>query len=142
MVIKKIFSRIKTDKGQDMMEFAITLPILALLVFGIFDLGRVVYFYSAMQNSAREGARIGVVNPYQDNLVISRTKERTLGIAPSELNVAVNYTCDFVKVDIGYTFDPFTPFVGDVDISTSSHLQRERWLAGNGQADQNCTPGL
>ena len=124
------------------MEFAITLPILALLVFGIFDLGRVVYFYSAMQNAAREGARIGVVNPYQDNLVISKTKERTLGIAPTDLTVGVNYTCDYVKVDIGYTFDPFTPFFGDIDIRTSSHLQRERWLAGNGEADQFCTPGL
>ena len=39
-----------------MVEFAITLPILALLVFAIFDLGRVVYFYSSMQNAAREGA--------------------------------------------------------------------------------------
>lgn len=142
MVINKIFSWIKDDKGQDLVEFALTLPILALLVFVIFDLGRVVYYYSAMQNSAREGARLGVVNPYQDNLVISRTRERTLGIAPSELSVDVNYTCDFVKVDIGYTFDPFTPFMGNVNISTSSHLQRERWLAGNGQADQNCTPGL
>ena len=119
-----------------------TLPILALLVFGIFDIGRVVYFYSAMQNSAREGARYGVVKPWQENSVISRTKERTLGISPSELNVAVIYDCDYVKVTVSYTFDPMMPFIGNIPISTSSHLQRERWLAGSGQADQNCTPGL
>lgn len=139
--IRNIF-RFKNESGQELMEFAITLPILALLVVGIFDLARVVYFYSSMQNAAREGARTGVVNPWQENLVISRTKERTLGIDPSELTVWVNYDCDHVKVQVGYTFDPITPIAGNINISTSSHLQRERWLAGNGQADQNCTPGI
>ena len=142
MVIKIITSLVKGDRGQDMMEFAITLPILALLVFGIFDLGRVVYYFSAMQNSAREGARYGIVNPWDANSVISRTKDRTLGISPSELNVVVNYDCDHVKVSVFYTFDPIIPLIGNIPISTSSHLQRERWLAGNGQADEDCQPGL
>ena len=123
-----------------MVEFAMTLPILALLVFGIFDLGRVVYFYSAMQNSAREGARFGVVNPRQEDGVITRTKERTLGIPPSELYVDVNYDCNYVKVTVGYTFDPFIPLIGNVPISTSSHLQRERWLV-DVEPDKSCKPG-
>ncbi len=138
---KKNFWNFKKEDGQELMEFAMTLPILALLVFGIFDLGRVVYFYTAMQNSAREGARYGAVNPWQQNLVESRTKERTLGIGASELIVAVNYDCDYVKGKIDYTFDPITPFIGNIPISTSSHLQRERWLAGIGEVDANCTPG-
>jgi hypothetical protein len=134
--------RINHESGQDMLEFALILPILALLVVGIFDLGRVVFFYSSMQNAAREGARLGVVHPWQENLVVSRTKDRTLGITPGELSVLVTYTCDHVKVRVGYDFDPITPIAENINISTSSHLQRERWLAGNGQADQNCTPGL
>jgi hypothetical protein len=142
MVIKKITSKFKSELGQDMMEFAITLPILALLVFGIFDLGRVVYYFSAMQNSAREGARYGIVNPWQEDWVIERTKDRTLGISPTELQVDVNYDCDHVKVTLSYTFDPMIPFIGDIPISTSSHLQRERWLAGSGEADEGCTPGV
>ena len=141
MVMKKFLLKINSELGQDLMEFAITLPILALLVFGIFDLGRVVFYFSSMQNSAREGARYGVVNPWQENAVISRTKERTLGLGPTELNVVVNYDCDHVKVSVYYTFDPLIPFVGNIPISTSSHLQRERWLAGIGQIDENCTPG-
>jgi hypothetical protein len=94
-----------------------------------------------MQNSAREGARYGAVNPWQEDLVRTRTKERTLGIIPSELTVLVNYDCDDVKVYVGYSFDPITPFIGNHYISTSSYLQRERWLAGIGQVDENCTPG-
>ena len=143
MVIRKTLSRFINNDGQELVEFAMTLPILALLVFGIFDLGRVVYFYSAMQNSAREGARYGIVNPWQEDLVRTRTKERTIGIAPSDLNltVDVNYTCEYVKVNVGYIFDPIVPFIGNININTSSHLQRERWLAGSGEADQYCSPG-
>ena len=142
MVVRKIIDKLKETEGQELMEFAMTLPILALLVFGIFDLGRVVYYYSAMQNSAREGARYGVVNPWDGSSVIARTKERTLGISPSELNVTVNYDCDYVKVSISYTFDPIVPFVGNIPISTSSQLQRERWSAGIDEPDATCTPGL
>jgi hypothetical protein len=141
MVMNKILSNFKKNNGQELVEFAMTLPILAFLVFGIFDLGRVVYYFSAMQNSAREGARFGVVNPWQENLVIARTKERTLGISPNDLSVDVNYDCDYVKIRIEYTFDPITPFMGNLDISTSSHLQRERWLAGIGEPDLGCAPG-
>ena len=142
MVIDKLFSKIKDSKGQELMEFAMTLPILALLVFGIIDLGRVVYYYSAMQNSAREGARYGVVNPWQENLVATRTEERTLGIDPSDLNVVVSYDCDRVKVSVSYTYNPWIPFVGNIPISTSSQLQRERWDAGIGEPDETCTPGF
>jgi hypothetical protein len=151
MVIRNTLSRFINSDGQELVEFAMTLPILALLVFGIFDLGRVVYYFSAMQNSAREGARYGVVIygvellPGEEDpevRVISRTKERTIGIAPSELNVTVNSDCDYVKVNVGYIFDPIIPFIGNININTSSHLQRERWLAGIGQVDEYCTPGL
>ena len=142
MVILRKITSLVSDRGQDMMEFAITLPVLALIVFGIFDLGRVVYYYSAMQNAAREGARYGVVNPWQQSAVINRTEERTLGIDPGQLNVAVNYDCDYVKVTVSYTFDPMMPFLGDIPISTSSQLQRERWDAGIGEPDEGCTPGV
>lgn len=141
-MINRMFSIFKNKKGQELAEFAMTLPILIFLVFGIFDLGRIVYLYSSMQNSAREGARFGVVNPWQENQVISRTRERTFGISPTDLSVIVTYDCEHVKVHVGYTFDPITPFMGNVNISTSSHLQRERWLAAPGEVDAGCTPGV
>lgn len=41
--------------GQSLVEFAIVLPVLLLLVVMIFDLGRAVYYSSAIHNAAREG---------------------------------------------------------------------------------------
>ena len=52
----------RKSSGQSLLEFAIILPILLLLVMGVFDLGGGIYYYSAIQNAAREGARYGAVN--------------------------------------------------------------------------------
>jgi len=49
--------------GQSLVEFALLLPILMLFLMVILDLGRAVYYYSAIFNAAREGARYGTVHP-------------------------------------------------------------------------------
>jgi Flp pilus assembly protein TadG len=50
------------QRGQSLVEFAFILPAFLLLSIIIFDLGRGVYYYSAIHNAAREGARYGSVN--------------------------------------------------------------------------------
>ncbi len=44
--------------GQSMVEFALILPIIVLLLVGVFDLGRAFFSYIAITNAAREGARV------------------------------------------------------------------------------------
>lgn len=147
MVTKHLIKLVRKNAGQELVEYAITLPIFLLIIFGIFDLGRVVYYASALQNSAREGARYGVVNPYDDNLIIARVKDRSLGLDPDDIAIGVGWTCKTVNVDVDFYFSPVTPFIssflpgGDVNITLSSELQRERWLASYGQPDYGCNPG-
>ena len=50
------------DRGQALVEFALALPILILLLVGIFDLGRAVYAFNTVNNAAREGARLAIVD--------------------------------------------------------------------------------
>ena len=45
------------EHGAVAVEFAIILPILLLLVFGIIDFGHAYYMKHVLQNSCREGAR-------------------------------------------------------------------------------------
>ena len=45
------------EHGAVAVEFAIILPILLLLVFGIVDFGHACYMKHVLQNSCREGAR-------------------------------------------------------------------------------------
>ncbi len=55
-IFKKIIHKIK---AQGMVEFALVLPILLLLVFGIIEAGRLLFLYSAVLSSSREAARYG-----------------------------------------------------------------------------------
>ena len=47
-------------RGQELVEFALVIPVLALFVFGVLDVGRVFHVLIAISNAAREGARYGV----------------------------------------------------------------------------------
>jgi hypothetical protein len=47
-----------SQAGQGVVEFALVLPVFALVLFGLFDVGRLVYTNSALSQAAREGARV------------------------------------------------------------------------------------
>lgn len=114
--------------GQDLIEYAIIFPILVLILFGIFDLGRVVYFYSALTNSAREGARKAVVDPTNTTGITAIINHYAIGLnlgcpdaTPPEQAVVVNIQDqdsngrdDHVLVQVCYQFQPVTPMVGNL----------------------------
>jgi Flp pilus assembly protein TadG len=51
-------------RGQALVEFALVLPVLLLILFGIVDFGRAIYAFNAVSNAAREGGRTAIVNQY------------------------------------------------------------------------------
>jgi hypothetical protein len=51
-------SRGRGQHGQGLVEFALVLPVFALALFGLLDVGRLVYTNSALSQAAREGARL------------------------------------------------------------------------------------
>jgi len=53
------------ERGQAVIELALTLPLLLLVVLGIFDFGFMFQRYEVVTNAAREGARVGVLPDYQ-----------------------------------------------------------------------------
>src|SRR5260370_14055084 len=48
------------QRSQALIEFALISPVLLLLVFGIIDIGRAVFYYDTLSHAAREGARQAV----------------------------------------------------------------------------------
>ena len=50
----------KHERGQAMLETAIALPILLVLMVGIFEVGRAYETWQVLTNAAREGARMAV----------------------------------------------------------------------------------
>ena len=48
------------QSSQALIEFALISPVLLLLLFGIVDIGRAVFYYDTLNHAAREGARAAV----------------------------------------------------------------------------------
>lgn len=53
-----------SERGQAIIELALTLPLLLLIVLGVFDFGLMFQKYEVVTNAAREGARVGVLPGY------------------------------------------------------------------------------
>ena len=51
-------------RGQALVEFALVLPIFAIMLFGIIDFGRYVFTANSLNNGAREAARFASVSVF------------------------------------------------------------------------------
>jgi len=99
-------------KGDTLVEFALLLPILMLILMGIFDLGRAFHAYIVIANAAREGARYGVVHPDDHDGVVAAAEALIAGLDPEELTISA--TCpsnETVRVEITYDFYVVTPLM-------------------------------
>ncbi len=58
---------IKNERGQTMAEFALVLPILLVLLFGIIQFGVIFNNYVTLTDAVRSGARKAVVSRFSSN---------------------------------------------------------------------------
>lgn len=65
-IMHVIRDRISRQEGVAAVEFAIILPVLALILFGVLEFGRVWSQYQLFQGAAREGARCAAVASTSD----------------------------------------------------------------------------
>lgn len=78
------------ESGQSMVEFALILPIFVLVVFGILDMGRAAYTYHTLNNAAREGARVAIVDQTLSTIQ-DRAASRAVGLGVAATDVTVDY---------------------------------------------------
>jgi Flp pilus assembly protein TadG len=50
------------QRGQSLVEFALVLPVLLIILMGLFDFGRAILAYNTVAEAARNGARVAIVN--------------------------------------------------------------------------------
>ena len=83
--------RTSAERGASAVEFALVLPLLFLIIAGIIDLGRVMFYSAITTNVAREGARAAVVldassSSYSDE-VIARGEAAAWGVEKARLTI-------------------------------------------------------
>lgn len=126
------------DRAQAMVEFAIVAPILFLLLFGVIEVGRMMFLYAAVTNASREAVRWGSAVGYDDTGVLRykncdaiKTIARNAAFSPSAV-VEISYdtgpsttatACtnaiypgyrnsgDRIKVVVRVTYKPYTKLI-------------------------------
>ncbi len=90
-------------RGQGMVEFALVFPLLLLLLFGIFEVGRIMFAYSATMAASREAARYGAaildvgggIPQYEDCAGIRAAAKRIGQYAGiDDANITIQYSND------------------------------------------------
>src|SRR5207302_8907320 len=69
-------------RGQSMVELALMMPLLALIMVGTLDMGRMFFYYTRLSDAVKEGALFGMRTP--------------AALAPSS---STCYTSEFQNVD-------------------------------------------
>ncbi len=83
----------RSEKGQTTTEFALVLPVLALLLFGVIQFGVAFKNYLALTDAVRAGARKAAVSRQMSDPVgttVSAVRASAADLKQSDLGVTVN----------------------------------------------------
>jgi len=112
----------RSERGQSLVEMAMSLVILLLLVGGVVDLGRAFFTFMALRDSVQEGALYGSINPTLTqeikNHVLNSSNMVPDMIAGDDITVTVvgaPCTGNGIRVTATYPDFPITmPFMGAI----------------------------
>lgn len=83
----------RRESGQELVEYAMILPLLLLLLLGIIEFSIIIFSYDTIANAAREGARVAIIPAASDAEVMAAVLSRAL---------ALNLTSDEVTITRGH----------------------------------------
>lgn len=93
--------------SQSMVEFALVMPVLLMLIYGMFEVGRVVFMYGLVITASREAVRFGSATGLNEVGGIPKYRDCD-GIRGAAQNVDFLGVIDDVNIVISYDHGPGT----------------------------------
>ena len=118
------------ERGQDLIELALVLPLVLVIVMGIVDLGRAFNTYMVVVNAAREGARTAAIDPSATSTIREAALRETRRAGMSDGAVTVTITPASVGNPVQVTVQTSFPLlsgvlpVGTIPLSASVQMVR------------------
>lgn len=126
---------LKSNGGQSLVEFALVAPLFFLLIFGVLDLGRVLFTQMTLQHALRQAGRYAVTgnhlpgtdpntgNPYtRVNSIKQIAQNSAAGLNVNSSSIIISSVSggngsaggpqDTVTVSLTTTLKLITPFIG------------------------------
>lgn len=99
---------LRNKRGSAVLEFALVLPILLLILFGITEFGRAIMTTNVLNSAAREGARLAAVSELGDSLAVRARVEEVLNaanITPTSVNITYTEATRTIRVSVTSDFE-------------------------------------
>jgi Flp pilus assembly protein TadG len=122
------------NKGQNLVEFALVVPLLLLLVIGIAEFGRAWMTKNIMTGAAREAVRLLAVPPPYGGPAVANSRAvavlASAGITTATVSVVdTPGTYGPVTVTVSYNFPTaiigFFPGLDNISLSSTTTMRRE-----------------
>lgn len=116
---------LRRERGQDLVEFALIMPVVFALLFGILEFALVLFSYNTISDAAREAARWGVIvdaDGYKTEPEVKAKAEAvaaSMGLSSAIATAKVDTTLMTVRVQVDYDMPLITYWVNE----SSFHLQ-------------------
>ncbi len=126
------------EKGQSLVELAVSLPVILLIMLASFDFGMALFSYSIVRDAAQEGALYASINPGNEVEIENRARyilphgeEEEVFSSPVDLTDRENVTVEiivkgkacegvtkgianYVQVRVTYLYPILMPFTGSI----------------------------
>ena len=118
MAALKRFRMWRDERGSQIVEGALVLPLLLLVVLGILDFGLLFWRFETVTNAAREGARVAILPGYTTTDVENRVQQfltdagltatpTTTVVAPVAVDVGGGTCITMTGATVSYPHDYF-----------------------------------
>lgn len=118
----------RREKGQSLVELALTLLIILTLLAGAVDLGMAFFSYVAVRDAAQEGGLYGALYPTDTSGIVNRVRQSSS--SPVNLSDVSNVTVNIsttggacrnhpITITVSYNYRLSMPFIGSILGSTT-----------------------
>lgn len=119
--------RSAAQRGQSLVELAISLTVILMLLAGAVDFGMAFFSYSALRDAAQEGALYGSINPTNYDGIRQRVKQTSnrpvnladdtkvfisISIIGEACQGTTNGNTNAIQVMVAYDYPIIMPFLG------------------------------
>ncbi len=105
--MRKLRTCLLDKRGVAAVEMALSLPVLLLFIYGIFEVGVMLNAVAGMQSGLGEGARYATI--YADRLrmhqIRSKIQAHVFGLGVGTFGIAVHYARGRIQGSFGHFFD-------------------------------------
>lgn len=110
---------LRNERGQSLIEFTLIIPIVLIILMGIFEFGIMLNSYLTINNAARDSSRLAAVGG-SDTEVISLALDRLPNIDTNNITIEVTPSAGnrvrggTVTVKVTYNYQVFTPIISNI----------------------------